>query len=282
MENNEKNQKEYYVIDVRHILKTLLGRAWLIVICGILAAAIGFSVAAFAIAPTYSSSVKLYVNNNSISLEQITIGDINASRGLVDTYGVILGSRTTLERVIQKTGVGYSWEELEKMIRYTPVNDTEIMQVTVTTEDPYEASRIANTIAEVLPKRISEIIEGASMEVVDSAVPDLRKVAPSITRYTAVGMMLGVLLCAGSIVIFAMSDDTIHDEEYILSTYSYPILGKVPDLVNVGGKPYGKRYGSYGYYYKKRRGNSYYMNHEYQAAHSKAAASNADNNKQGG
>jgi capsular polysaccharide biosynthesis protein len=120
------------------------------------------------------------------------------------------------------------------------------MRVTVTCEDPYEASKIANTIAEVLPVRISEIIDGASMEVVDSAIPDVEKVAPSITRYTAVGLVLGVLLSAIVLIVFALMDDTIHDEEYVLRNYDYPILGKVPDLLNTGNK-------SYGYYSQKHQ-----------------------------
>ena len=249
MENQEFKQTEYYTIDILHIFKSLLKRAWLIALCGLLAAAIGFSIAAFAIAPTYSSYVKLYVNNSSISLGNtnfsISSSELSAAQSLVRTYGDILDSRSTLERIIQKAEVDYTWKELSKIIKYAPSNDTEIMRVTVTCEDPYEASKIANTIAEVLPVRISEIIDGASMEVVDSAIPDVEKVAPSITKYTAIGLVLGVLVSVAVLVVFALLDDTIHDEEYVLRTYDYPILGKVPDLLNSGSK-------SYGYYSHKR------------------------------
>lgn len=249
MENKGKKNSEFYTIDVLHIVKMLWKRAWLIVLSGLLAAAIGFSISAFVIAPTYSSSVKLYVNNSSISLGStsfsITASELTAAQSLVRTYGDILDSRSTLERVIEKADVDYTWKELSEMISYAPSNDTEIMKVTVTCEDPYEASRIANMIAEVLPVRISEVIDGASMEVVDSAVPDLDKVAPSITNYTATGLLLGVLLSIVAFVVLALMDDTIHDEEYVLRTYDYPILGKVPDLLNTGNK-------SYGYYSQKR------------------------------
>ncbi len=249
MEKQEKNNREYYTVDVSHIAKTLWRRAWLIALCGLLAAAIGFSISAIAIAPTYSSYVKLYVNNSSFSLGNtsfsISSSELTAAQSLVRTYGDILISRSTLERVIDKAGVDYTWKELAEIVSYAPSNDTEIMRVAVTCEDPYEASKIANTIAEVLPVRISEIIEGATMEVVDSAIPDVEKVAPNITKYTAVGLVLGVLLSTIALIILALIDDTIHDEEYVLKTYDYPILGKVPDLLNTGNK-------SYGYYSPKR------------------------------
>lgn len=250
MENQEKSMKEYYTIDVSHILKSLWRRVWLIGLCGLLVAIIGFSIAAFAIAPTYSSYVKLYVNNSSFSLGNtsfsISSSELTAAQSLVRTYGDILISRSTLERVIEKADVNYTWKELSKMITCAPSNNTEIMRVTVTCEDPYEASKIANTIAEVLPVRISEIIEGASMEVVDTAIPDHEKVAPSITQYTAIGLVLGILISAIALFVLALTDDTIHDEEYVLRTYNYPILGKVPDLLNAGNK-------SYGYYSQKHQ-----------------------------
>ena len=83
------------------------------------------------------------------------------------------------------------------------------------------------------------------MEVVDSAIPELGKVAPNITIYTAIGMILGVLAAVVVLVIFALMDDTIHDEDYVLQNYDCPILAKVPNLLNSGGK-------HYGYYYQAK------------------------------
>jgi capsular polysaccharide biosynthesis protein len=250
MENLEKGNRDYYAIDILHILKTLWNKAWVIALSGFLAAILGFAISAFVITPTYSSAIKLYVNNSSFSLGNtnfsISSSEITAAQSLVRTYGEILGSRSTLERIIEKSGVDYTWEELQEMIVSAPSNDTEIMMVTVTCNDPYEASKIANTIAEILPIRISEIIDGASMEVVDSAIPNLSKVAPSITKYTAIGMILGGLLAVIILVISALLDDTIHDEEYVLKTYVFPILGKVPNLTETGSR-------SYAYYSQKSK-----------------------------
>jgi capsular polysaccharide biosynthesis protein len=252
MEKRELENKEYYTIDLVHIAKAVIRRLWAVVLAGVLAAALAFSYSAFIIPPTYSSSIMLYVNNSSFSLGNtnfsITASEITAAQSLVNTYAEILKNRTTLERVIDKAGVAYTYDELDEMLVATSSNETEIMKVTVTTEDPYEASKIANCIAEVLPVRISEIIDGAPMEVVDSAVPDSEKVAPSITTYTAVGLVLGVVLALGVIVVLALLDDTIHDEEYVLRTYDYPILAKVPDLLNTNGKRYG-----YYYRYKSKK-----------------------------
>ncbi len=241
-EKIKSNARDYYVIDLAHIIKSVWHRIWVVALCSVLAAAIAFSVAAFAITPTYSSSIMLYVNNSSFTVGDlgfsISSSEISAAQSLVKTYTVLLKNRTTLEKIIDETKVEYTWEELYEMIDAAPVNETEIMEVTVTTTDPYEAEKIANGIARILPKRVSEIVEGSSMEVVDSAIAINKKVAPNITKFTAIGFVLGVVFSVALLVILALLDNTIHDEEYVLNNYGYPILAKIPDLLNTGTKKY--------------------------------------------
>jgi len=249
MENIQKKEQEYYTVDLLHILKTLWRKSWIIALSGLIASVIGFSVSTYMITPQYSSSIMLYVNNSSFSLGNtsfsISSSEISAAQSLVKTYGELLKNRTTLESVIEKLDLPYSYSELSGMIKASSSNETEVMKVTVTCENPYEAADIANCIAEVLPLRVSVIVDGASMEVVDYAVPNLSKVSPNITKYTSVGFIIGLLVSIFLLIIAAMLDDTIHDEEYVIRTYDYPILARVPNLLNSGSK-------KYGYYQKKK------------------------------
>lgn len=250
MENQEKVKSEYYVVDLAHIFKIIWKKIWIVIVSSVLAAAIGFSIAAFAIAPTYSSSIMLYVNNSSFSVSDIgfsiSSSEISAAQSLVKTYTVILKNRTTLERVIDETGLDYTWEELSEIIEAEPVNETEVMGVTVVCENPEDAQVIANGIAKILPQRISEIVEGSSMEVVDSAVVNHQKIAPSVSKYTIIGFVLGVLASLIYLVIYAMLDNTVHDEEFVIKNYDYPILAKIPNLVESDGRKSGyyQRYSS--------------------------------------
>ena len=259
MENSGKNQSgEYYTIDLLQIAKALWRHIWAIILAAVIGAGAGFSYAYFLIAPTYSSSVMLYVNNGTFTIGStgfnISSSEIVAAQSLVNTYTEILNNRTTYEKVIQKSEVNYTPSELARMVKAGPSNDTEILKVTVTSTDPYEAAKIANCIAEVLPDRIAQIIDGASMEVVDTAVPDLHKIAPSITKYAAIGLILGTLFAVGVITVFVLLDDTIQDEEYILQSYDYPVLAKLPDLLGDSSKR--SRYK----YYKQKHSGYYYHN----------------------
>ena len=240
--NNDVNS-----FDLLHIARLLWRKIWIIVASGLITGVIGFVLAAFVLTPQYSSSILLYVNNGTISLAGVSISasDLSAAQSLVKTYTVMLQNRTTLEKVIDKADVDYTYEELEDMISASAVNDTEVLQITVTCDDPYEAAKIVNTIAEVLPRRIQEIIDGSTMAVVDSGAVDPDKVFPSITGFTALGLLIGVIVSVVVLSLIAIADDTIRDEEYILQNYDYPVLAKIPDL----SAPSNSK--SYGYYYKK-------------------------------
>ena len=245
----ENQTNEYYTIDLAHIFKALLNKVWVIALSGFLAAVLGCSIAAFVITPTYSSSIMLYVDNtNTAEGTKLTISssEMAAAQDLAKTYGEILNARTTLEKVIEDTGVTYTYRELAKKIVAAPANDTEIIKVTVTTSNPEKSANIANSIARILPERVYEINQ-KHMVPVDYAVPEYDKVAPSITMYTIVGGILGALLAAMVIAIFALTNNTIHDEDYILKTHNCPILAKVPDLMDSNSK-------SYGYYSQEKPG----------------------------
>ncbi len=262
MNNDKKNETEYYVVDIVHILKKLWQRAWIIVIASVLTAGIAFSYASFFITPQYSSSVMLYVNNSSISIGSASLSlsssEISAAKSLVRTYMVILNNRTTLQQLIEKTGVDYNYGEIKGMISSEQVDETEVFRITITADDPYEAEKIANGITEVLPQRVADIIDGSSVRVVDMAVANVNKVSPSISKWTTIGFMLGFIVSCAILAVLAMMDDTIYSIDYINSNYKAPVLAKIPNLLNNGDKK-----NKYYSYYKKN--NSKIENNESEA-----------------
>ncbi len=226
-------EKDYLEIDLVHLFKALWKRAWLIVLSTVVVGAIMLWYSMFIITPKYTASAMLYVNNSSVSLGDVSISaqDLTAAQSLVDTYVVILNSRSVLEDVIEEAGVTYSYSELKGMISAAPVNSTEIFEIKVESVSPEEAERIANCICHILPAKISDVVEGSSAKIVDYAVVPSAKSSPNVTRYTAVGMIIGMLISAVGVIIAELFDQFIRSEEYLLQTYKgIPILAVIPDL----------------------------------------------------
>ncbi len=252
MNEKEIQKNEEVEIDVGRVFRAVWDRAWIVAVAAVLCAVILFTYTFFFVTPQYNSAAMFYVNNNSFSLGDaslsISSGDLVTSRGLVDSYIVILNTRETLNDVIDYAGVDVSYSALRGMISAAAVNETEIFQVTVTHPDPNEAEKLANAIAYILPKRIGTIIDGTSAKVVDSAVVPSSPSSPSYTKNTMVGFLLGFVLMVGVIALREIFDITIRSEEDMQRSCKYPILAEVPDMTasSKGGSYY------YGYGRKSR------------------------------
>lgn len=240
------NSRDYSEIDVMQIFQALWHRLWVIILSAILGGAILFSYATFLITPKYEAQAMMYVNNSSISVGgtsfSISNAELTAAQSLVDTYIIILNSRATLNAVISKADLDYSYKELKEMLSAESVNNTEVFSITITSEDPQEAELIANTIVDVLPGKISDVVDGSSVRTVDFAVVPSEKASPNITMFTAIGILIGVAASCMLLIIKLLGDTLIHNEDYLTDTYELPVLCVVPNLYDGGKSDY---YSSY-------------------------------------
>ena len=242
--DNINNKTEEIEIDLARLFSALMKKAWLLGIAAVVCAFVTLVCTMLFVAPKYESSAMFYVNNNSISVGDVSLGisssDISASKSLVKTYIVILNTRETLDDVIDYAGVDRTYKEVKNMIRAAAVDSTEVFRVTVTSEDPGEAERIASAIGYILPKRISSIIEGTSSKVVDSAVLPSGPSSPSYTKSAVIGFAAGLLAMAAVVVVLELLDNTIHTEEDITPNCKHPVLAAVPDMSTPSKGGYGK------------------------------------------
>lgn len=225
-------------IDLLQLAAALWKKAWAIALTAAVFGIAALLYTVMFIKPLYKAEALMYVNSSNISVGNtklsISQAELNAAQTLVDTYIVIMNTRTTMEDVIQQSGVPYTYEEMmeKKMVRAAAVNGTEVFAIEVTSTSPKEAELLANTIARILPEKIASIVEGSSARIVDYAVEPAKKDSPSISRNTLLGVLLGIVLSSGVIVVLELLDEQIHDSDYLIQTYDIPVLAVIPDLLS--------------------------------------------------
>ena len=252
-----EKQDNVFVIDILYFARAFMHNIWAVLLIVAILGASSFFYAATCVTPKYSATAMIYVNNTLARIDPryaVSDSELDAAERLVDTYIVILNTPSTIEEIIEKSGVDYTNNELKSMISAASQNDTEIFAVRVTSEDPEEAILIANTITKVLPRRIAHVVDGSAVKTVQKAYT-APKTAPNKTLYALVGAMLGFILACGVIIIRELKDGCIYGEEYIQKTcQDVPILASIPDLYNTedfaNNYYYGSKYGS-GYYKKQ-------------------------------
>ena len=157
MENHREN--DVIEVDLLEIINALLGRFWLILGGGLLAAAVGFAVSKFVLTPTYESTTKIYILNKSESTT-VTYSDVQMGTQLTKDYAELINSRYVLEEVIEKLSLAETEYQdlLNKVSVHTPT-DTRIVSITVTDTSPRQAMDIANCIREVAGEHIQNVMD---------------------------------------------------------------------------------------------------------------------------
>ena len=249
-------------IDLLELAKAIWKNILIIALVAVLFGSAAFGCTAFLIEPEYEATASLYVNNSSFSFGatsfSISNSDLTASNSLVSVYIYILNSRTTMEDVIKQADLTYTPEELSKMVEAKGVNSTGAFEVTVTSTNPAEAELIANTIAKILPDRISEIVDGSSVRIVDYAIIPSHRSGPSMVKNTALGILAGGFLAAAIVVIrFLMKDsskDMVQSADDLRQMYpDIQVLAMIPDM-RVSEKKNGYYSSYYGRAEKKKEG----------------------------
>ena len=242
-----QKERDMIEIDLLKLVLILWRKAWAIILAAIIMGGVAFGVTYNFIAPKYQASIKVYVNNTSQVNSNATISqsDLVVAKQLVATYIVTLKSRTTLNQIITEAGLEYDSDELNEMITAAAINSTEVFEVTVTSEDAKEAALIANTVADILPNRITEIVENSSVRIVDYAIINEEPVSPSYVKNVAIGALAGIVVAVALIFLQFVLDNKIHSEEYLIEHYKYPILAVIPDLNTNSKQKYYKKKKNY-------------------------------------
>lgn len=234
---------EETTIDLLEVLKILWRKAWLILLCGAVAALLAFCITRFAIKPTYRTQITVYVNNRVDEGKTLSQSDLNAAAKLVDTYSAIIRSDTVMNVVATRTGTDMSLASMKRKVSAQAVNNTEVFNVYVVDTDPALAASIANAIADVFPDIIADIVVGSSAKVIDRATVPTDRYSPSYKRNVMLGAAAGIFVMAAIVLIRAFLDDSIASPSD-LEDLGYPLLAVIPDLDegSSSGSSYGYSY----------------------------------------
>ena len=116
------------------------------------------------------------------------------------------------------------------MVSVTNPSDTRLLNITVTSEDPVEATNMANEYASVACDYIYQVMGTEEPRLFSEALQPTSPVSPNKTRNTILGGLLGGLLLAAVYVVRFILDDKIKTSDDISKYLGMPTLAIVPAI----------------------------------------------------
>lgn len=224
-------QEEMDEISLFELWEGIRKRLGFIILLGIVFGALAYAYSNFVATPQYQARGTLIVGRNENQQQptnDINTQDLDLSRRLVDTYTVIMQSRSVQDRVIEDLNLNLTPGELTEMTSVSALNDTEVIEVRVTDIIPERAMDIANQTMEVFQQEIQDIMQVDNVQILDPATLPEDPVSPNIPRNTILGVLIGLILGAAIAVFKEITDTTIKSANDVKKVTDLPIIGQIP------------------------------------------------------
>ncbi len=220
-------------IDFKQLFDALLSRAWMIAAVTLMLGAFAFFYSKFAITPLYEAKSTIYVNSSqNVISNNIETNEISASSMMASVFVEMLKSNAIIDEVKEVSGVSYELDTLRSMISATAVDDTPLMRITVVSPNPKEAVLISNALLDVAPGKMTNIVDGGSVKIIDRPLEPAYPSSPNILKNTFFGLVLGFILSAGIVILMELLDSRIRDEEQIRNMFEdLPVLATIPEII---------------------------------------------------
>jgi len=219
-------------ISLKDLFATLKKRALLILTITVLAVLVSGVTSFFLLTPIYQSSTQLLVNQSKDEGTPYNATEIQANLQFIETYNVIMKSPAILDKVIDELELDMSPAALGEKITVASEQNSQVVKVSVTDENPEMAALIANTVADTFQKDIVKIMNVdnvsilAKAEVSDQASP----IKPQPLMNIAVALVVGLLLGVGIAFLLEYLDNTIKTEQDIERILEMPVIGVIGQI----------------------------------------------------
>jgi capsular polysaccharide biosynthesis protein len=225
-----QNDNEEAEIDLLELLNLLLHNALWIVGAALVAALLCLAVCKFCLTPRYEASIDLIVNSRQENTATITNDNITSAKNLTSAYAIVIKSNMVLDEVIETLGLDMTYNQLASTISVASVDSTQIMKVTVKNEDPQLAGEIVQTIADIAPDRIVDLVEAGSCKIVSKVTINTTPVFPTTKKFVLIAALAGACLVSAGLILQHLLHNYIEDDEDVQRELKIPVLGLLPEV----------------------------------------------------
>ncbi len=227
MENQVTNNNDEIEIDLGEVFHLVISKLGVIILSGILLGVLSIIGTMLFITPKYESTTKIMVLNKQDN-NTLTSADMQTSTQLTKDYAELIQSRTVLEGVIAQLNLDMTYKEMLNKVSVETSSDSRIVSISVTDEDPYTASEIANAVRDMAADHIQSVMDIEAVNVVDTANIPNEKASPSLAKNGVIGGLLGVIIAMAAVIIIYLTNDTIKVEEDVERYLGLSVLGSIP------------------------------------------------------
>lgn len=219
-------------IDLKELLNIFWRRKIQIILIIAMFIVIGIVYTLGFVTPKYQSTTKLLLATNSSSQStdagMITTTDVTLNSKLVATYSELVKSNRIIRTVISNLALDTDESVIRNNVTVSAVQDTEVIEIKVKSEEPVLAAKIANEIAKVFIENIKEFYGIENVHVVDDAEVAEQPANINHVKDIIIFVFIGIVVSSIYVFIANMLDTTVKSPEDIEKITDLRIIATIP------------------------------------------------------
>ena len=218
-------------LDLKSIYTILCRKKFLVFGIVLISIVLGMIYSYCAVVPKYESSTTIILGNYSLDgiyLSNMVQTEISKSSNLVSTYSELIKSKSALKEVKENLKLDIDEDILKEMVKVEIVPETEVIEITVTSESSSEACKITNEVTKVFSEKIKEINNAQTVYIVDRAEESNIPYNVNHLRDICVFALIGFAISIIILIMIIIIDTTIKSVDDIENEIGLKNLSVVP------------------------------------------------------
>lgn len=217
-------------IDLKELFEFLKSKIIWILVAVIIAIIIGNVYTILTRVPMYKTNVSLVLVSEKSGEGNIAYNssEQQLNKNLVGTYSEIVKSKAVLNKVIRNLDLDISYTELKSKIEVTSVENTEIINIYVSNENPKMATLIANEIATVFVGEVNKFYKLNNVNILDKATDVKTPYNVNYIKDNIIYILIGTVISLGILFVIFYFDTSIKTSEEIENKFGLNVIGVVP------------------------------------------------------
>lgn len=218
-------------IDILKLLRLFRRKLWLLLLFVVVGVLVSGVITVYLIPRLYSADVLMYIwrDQEEKQTANLTASDLNLFSQLVADYQVLMKSRLVTEKVAQELQLP-SAGALSSQITVGTKTNTRHITLTVRDENPTQAARIANKVAEVFSQTVIDKMGAGQVQIIDAAIVPPSPSSPNLKLNILLGALIGFMLAAGIVLLIEFLDTTVRTVDDVTELTGYTLLGTIPEF----------------------------------------------------
>lgn len=222
------------IIKIEDIMDVLIKRWKMILSITLIATIFSAIISFFIISPKYEASTKVFIGKeNSQGQEQrYDNNDVQMYQKLLKTYAEIIKTNDLVEKAINSEKLDLVSEDILEGLTVTPRADTQILEISYTSNDKLLAKEVVDSITNEFIKSSTELISNGNVKIIESVKVPENPVSPNKKMNIAIAFLLGLMVSIGASFLIEFMDNTFKNKEQAEEILGLPVIGVIPDEFN--------------------------------------------------